>query len=511
MAQEEEEVVEPQSMMTDVETTRDLEHEITTSLVFNWFIGIPVTFVSFVLITYKISQKYATSQFIDEVFHVPMTLQYLDGDFRTWDPKVTTPPGLYYIGWLWSRMLQITRISKFVDVRSLTTLRMVNTVGGALVLPVSLSWLFILNPIGFWPASLALFPVLSNFYYLYYTDVWSTVFVASSLSFALGLPYGDKRSVWISAFLGGVSVWLRQTNIIWNLFVLVLVIERRAMIHKNFTDSFLNNCIKWIIQFVEDFYDFALPFVLNFVLFFIFLVVNRGITLGDKENHGVGLHLVQIFYCFTFLVVFTWPIWLSYDIMVDYFQRYKEGPVFIILEMILIMIVIRFFTVVHPFLLADNRHYTFYIFKNIINRFKYSKYLIAPVYHFAFYVVTNLLSANAFYFDSVHELPFKVARDLPLKPTGISILAFLGCTTLTIAPSPLFEPRYYIIPFVLFRLLIATSYESFLPNGSLKGIILKRLGLEFVWNVVVNLLLIFIFCSYEFKWDNDESIQRIIW
>jgi hypothetical protein len=45
----------------------------------------------------------------------------------------------------------------------------------------------------------------------------------------------------------------------------------------------------------------------------------------------------------------------------------------------------------------------------------------------------------------------------------------------------------------------------------LKGIILKRLGLEFVWNVVVNLLLIFIFCSYEFKWDNDESIQRIIW
>lgn len=508
---DQEEETEVKTTFNSEDNVRDIEYEITASLIFNWFIALPIIFISFIFITYRISTKYATNQFIDEIFHVPMTLQYFDGDFKSWNNKITTPPGLYYIGWLWLKFLQLTRLSKFIDIRSLTTLRMVNTIGGVLVLPASMTWLFILNPIGFWPASLTLFPVLSNFYYLYYTDVWSTVLIVASLSFALGLPYGDKKSVWISAFLGGLSVWLRQTNIIWNFFILVLVIERRAIIHKNFTNSFLNNCIKWIIQFVEDFYDFALPFIINFILFFIFLIINRGITLGDKENHSVGLHVVQIFYCFTFLAAFTWPMWLSYDILVDYFSRFKEGPIFVIIEMLIIMIIIRFFTVIHPFLLADNRHYTFYIFKKIINRFKYSKYLITPIYHFAFYVVTNLLNANAFYFDSVSEIPFKLTRELPLKPTGISIFAFLISVILTIIPSPLFEPRYYILPFVIFRLFIATSYESFLPNGSLKGIILKRLSLEFIWNIVVNLILIYVFCSYEFKWENDESIQRIIW
>jgi hypothetical protein len=36
--------------------------------------------------------------------------------------------------------------------------------------------------------------------------------------------------------------------------------------------------------------------------------------------------------------------------------------------------------VVHPFLLADNRHYPFYIWRRIINRHAYSRYTLAPMY-----------------------------------------------------------------------------------------------------------------------------------
>ncbi|KAF8932809.1 hypothetical protein BGZ58_006778 [Dissophora ornata] len=33
--------------------------------------------------------------YMDEIFHVPQAQRYCQGDFWTWDPKLTTPPGLY--------------------------------------------------------------------------------------------------------------------------------------------------------------------------------------------------------------------------------------------------------------------------------------------------------------------------------------------------------------------------------------------------------------------------------
>jgi hypothetical protein len=45
----------------------------------------------------------------DEPFHIPMAQQYCRGDFISWDPKITTFPGLYYLGvlyaWLSSLLL----------------------------------------------------------------------------------------------------------------------------------------------------------------------------------------------------------------------------------------------------------------------------------------------------------------------------------------------------------------------------------------------------------------------
>ena len=31
----------------------------------------------------------------DEIFHVPQAQKYCNGNFRSWDPMITTPPGLY--------------------------------------------------------------------------------------------------------------------------------------------------------------------------------------------------------------------------------------------------------------------------------------------------------------------------------------------------------------------------------------------------------------------------------
>ena len=39
--------------------------------------------------------KYASDAYMDEIFHVPQTQRFCRGDFKTWDPKITTFPGLY--------------------------------------------------------------------------------------------------------------------------------------------------------------------------------------------------------------------------------------------------------------------------------------------------------------------------------------------------------------------------------------------------------------------------------
>jgi hypothetical protein len=34
----------------------------------------------------------------DEIFHIPQTQQYCQGEFAKWDPKITTFPGTYMLG-----------------------------------------------------------------------------------------------------------------------------------------------------------------------------------------------------------------------------------------------------------------------------------------------------------------------------------------------------------------------------------------------------------------------------
>lgn len=47
----------------------------------------------------KLCQNLAASMLSDnvqdEIFHVPQAQQYCKGNFKSWDPMITTPPGLY--------------------------------------------------------------------------------------------------------------------------------------------------------------------------------------------------------------------------------------------------------------------------------------------------------------------------------------------------------------------------------------------------------------------------------
>ena len=48
--------------------------------------------------------------YMDEVFHVGQTQTYLAGNWTEWDPKITTPPGLYGVGVVAGRALEALSI-----------------------------------------------------------------------------------------------------------------------------------------------------------------------------------------------------------------------------------------------------------------------------------------------------------------------------------------------------------------------------------------------------------------
>ncbi|KAK6463070.1 glucosyltransferase [Scheffersomyces coipomensis] len=439
-----------------------------------------VVFVVFSFYVRHEVAKVVKDPFIDEIFHLRQCQKYLDYKFHEWDNKITTPPGLYLLGFAYDKVLQGLA---FKELDTYAVLRSLNLVGGIFVLPI-ITVLFKRSYNNqFWSLNIISQPLLFTYYFLFYTDIWSTILIIASLALVINKPH-IHLNAYSSALLSFLSLWFRQTNIIWSAFILSVLIDRSIIIKRNNPLNFINRIIKFVLQLFKNWIN-VIPFAFNVILFIIFLKVNGGITFGDKENHTINFHLVQVFYCFVFIVLFTWPVWLHKRFIIEYLKfsiirNYGLNLILNILSLFIIKYIIDNFTIVHPFLLADNRHYTFYIFKRLISH-KYSQVISIPLYHFSTYTIIKSLSES--------------------KKIGLSfitIIAYLASILLTIVPSPLFEPRYYIVPLIVFRLFIQPASK-------------ERHFLEFIWLNLINVLTTVVFFKYEFKWESESSIQRIIW
>lgn len=492
---------------TGTDFARDVEKEVVHGIYLNVILW-PIIGIIFCYLAYTINTHILPYAFIDELFHVDQTISYIKGDWFSWNPKITTPPGLYILGWL---QYKITTF--FTNWSTLTVLRLSNLVGGLIVWPwVVLRPLFLFNALGFWPVTLMCFPLMVSYYFLYYTDVWATIFIVESLNLALVLPFGETWSIRLSALCGLISCFFRQTNIVWNFFIMVLVIERRAIIEKQFNTLNFNNYLKLLLHSIENFKSLVLPYVINFVLFVLFLIYNRSITLGDKDNHVAGLHLVQFFYCLMFIAFFSLPVWFSKQVPLSYLIRFVMNPVKHIMEILGIMLIIRYFTIVHPFLLADNRHITFYLYRKLIGRGKLFKYwIMAPIYHFSCYVYFKVMRPSVMIFHPILPIEIKNCIDLPIQLSHVSWTALIMCTFMTVVPSPLFEPRYYILPFIFWRIFITMPPEPFWGDalGLLTGT--KRHVAELSWFMLINSITWLIFSKVGVHWESETNLQHIIW
>lgn len=299
------------------------------------------------------------------------------------------------------------------------------------------------------------------------------------------------------------------------------------------------------------------PYIVLVTSFLAFVVWNGGVVLGDKSNHIASLHLPQMLYIWPFFTFFSWPLLYPYLLAIvaavldrlpripalDFVQLFRRRDLMprlwlLVVGVLFACIVVRFNTIVHPFTLADNRHYTFYIFR-ILLRGWWVKYAVTPIYVLCGWAciqamgtskskTTTPSNTNT---DSDFEPIVKHDETTHTLPAGTSsattsfVLIWLATTAAQLIPAPLFEPRYLILPWIFWRLHIplreleSPTFDkisaSRAPNeqdSDHERVVWHHPWLELLWFLFVNFATMGTFFSRTFEWPQEPGKkQRFMW
>lgn len=283
--------------------------------------------------------------------------------------------------------------------------------------------------------------------------------------------------------------------------------------------------------------------------------ISANIYTGDKSNHVATIHLPQMLYIWPLFAFFSAPLLLP--LVVEPLLALFEGsagkgvssqtsPLSKVLNILgyaslvpVALAIVKFNTIIHPFTLADNRHYMFYIFRYSILRAGWVKYALVPVYILCGIMCLKTLGGSAS--DTrvgnkpgareartvggknkkkSHQRPSApIHHDLAapsnnskISPSLSTVILWLLTTTLSLMTAPLVEPRYFILPWVFWRLLTpAWSVPRIPVLGDLGRRYDLRVWVETAWFLLVNAATMYIFITRPFRWPSEEGLQRFMW
>ena len=275
-------------------------------------------------------------------------------------------------------------------------------------------------------------------------------------------------------------------------------------------------------------------------LYFVLFQNEGSIVVGDKQHHQPAFHLAQISYFLVIVQMVYNPIavldfqsfWrkpiqefsnfiynsLFLDKIFGYFHLNEGGDsgdaggIAWLLKGIKVVITIATFigggilicklTFAHPYLLADNRHYTFYVWKMFFRDRPYMNLFLFPLYYVCGYSIF-------------------VAKTSSISKRGslYSLYLFL-CCALTLIPASLLEPRYFNVPLIITLLELPAPQSS--PDSSFKGEIMQLINrkcvvsnkdfnylLVLVLFLFVNIITVYVFLFETFS--DDNGVQRFMW
>ncbi len=104
--------------------------------------------------------------------------------------------------------------------------------------------------------------------------------------------------------------------------------------------------------------------------FVVFLVRNGGVTVGDKEAHQPVRHAAQLVYFVLYCLAWLWPVvfWAAPAARSAGARAPGVAVSALLLASGLAAAAVRTAPPPHPYLLADNRHYTFYVWRRLLAR-----------------------------------------------------------------------------------------------------------------------------------------------
>lgn len=332
--------------------------------------------------------------------------------------------------------------------------------------------------------NIAILPPMYFFAHLYYTDILSIT------SFLALYYYWSEKKHFKGAVCGAASILMRQTNVIW--VIMVIGITGLDELCKNygavkkvnpstvdllkphtFFDLIINNQMV-IMESVCNILRQYHIYISVIASFLVFVVVNGSIVVGDKTAHQAVIHLPQMLYFALFSLVFGGPAFKDF-LKVTMKSLQVHWKLALRLTAV-VSIAVAYNTMVHPYLLADNRHYTFYLWNRFYGKYSWFKFAMVPVYVFSFFLCGMVLQH---------------------KPRNFQIMFWL-CNFVVLVPQKLLEIRYFLIPFLLLRLSCARISRS-------------SLLLEFASYFCINCFVFYVFFTKNIYWDNYQAPQKLIW
>ncbi|KAL4818941.1 tyrosyl-DNA phosphodiesterase-domain-containing protein [Aspergillus spinulosporus] len=574
--------------------------------------------------------------YLDEAFHIPQAQAYWSHQWTQWDPKITTPPGLYLFSYAVCALILLLRGSP--ERLDPPALRATNAAAAAVLLPLRLQTALDTvrkqrntRPSGAWLShtvlNICLFPPLFFFSGLYYTDVLALLVVVEAYNWDLSRGRSNMAMLEMAMFLvlGVVALLFRQTNIFWVsvFFGGLQVVRKLRRVTKSCESSNMADILAAgsrnelydpmvLDASLVDYFKTAaslcsvalnnlgsvittlVPYLLILATFGGFVLWNGSVVLGHKEFHTASLHLAQMLYIWPYFLFFSWPLLLvpMANIVLPKFmlpkflnqglpasRRGLPSLLTVLIILPIMLAVVHFNTIVHPFILADNRHYVFYVFRILLNSHPYTRYVATLVYFLGAWMIISAMGYSPV--TAAHGLASVVrtqpppassastdkrtektqqkperkqkgftksalaasSAPAPIDPKVLAdlqehirrrqrlehetsrvsfVLVWMTATALSLITAPLVEPRYLIIPWVMWRLHLPPSptpvvYRRASDEKDLEARIAVNfpLFLETAWFVFVNVITgaLFLRDSAHFPFSNytimdDDSVDR---
>lgn len=389
-----------------------------------------------VLLT-TIVYHYVPEPYMDEIFHISQTRSYCSGNY-TWNPMITTPPALYFLSMPFCEGYE----------------RYANSILLYFAIPAFCRFrrMFVREDVWLTASIVGSLPILMTSSVLFYTDLLSLTSVIWGLS--IGNPL-------VSALFFLVSVLTRQTNIVWAAIYAFSVLASRIDKARSKWDNFKNLILTALSLW---------PFIALALGFLGFLYLNNfQIVLGDAKAHEPKFHIAQFFYMLAFCAAHTWPQILPN--LLSHLRHLTDFKALAIQGVIAVLV--YNFSYDHPYLLADNRHFTFYIWKRFLSN-PAIRASLAPLYIFS--------------------LRFMMESTPNLHILHQSL--FIFSSLMVLVPAHLFEMRYYIVPYAMWRLTVSNHRTKFL------------LLLEIASQIALFSVVFLLFLFKTFEWPNEPGVKQ---